>query len=126
MDGHGAFDDRVRIVADDLEVPDLVAENGLRLPSDLQLRVGTGLAGELLLHLVEVVGIHECVTEGVDELPHLEPCLLGNHVGQQGIRGDVEGDAQEEVAGALVELTVQLPGLAVTVRGDVELEHRVA
>ena len=42
---------------------------------------------------------------------------LGNHVGEGGVTGDIEGNPQEEVGAALIELAAERP-----VR-DVELEQ---
>ena len=67
----------MRVVTDELEVLDPVVEEGVRLPCDLQLRVGPWLAGELQLHLLDVVDVNVGVTEGVDELPDLEPYEVG-------------------------------------------------
>ena len=60
------------------------------------------------------------VAEGVHEVAGPQPADLGDQVGEQGVRGDVERDAEEDVGRALVELAGQ-PAV-----GDVELEHRVA
>ena len=60
------------------------------------------------------------VPEGVDEVAHLQAGLLRDQVGEQGIRSDIEGDAEEDVGRALVELARE-PAL-----GNVELEERVA
>ena len=60
------------------------------------------------------------VAERVHEVTGPQPADLGDHGGEQGVRGDVERDAEEDVGRALVELAGQ-PAV-----GDVELEHRVA
>ena len=59
------------------------------------------------------------VAEGVDELSDLEVGDLRDHVREERIGGDVEGNAEEEVARALVELARE-PSIR-----DVELEQRV-
>lgn len=61
-----------------------------------------------------------CVPYGVDEFSHLQPCLLGYHVGEEAVACYVEWYAKEEVSASLVELAGQF-----AVR-DVELEERVA
>lgn len=77
-------------------------------------------AAELLGGLVHVVEVEVDVAEAVHELPHLEVADLGDEVGEQGVRGDVEGHAEEDVGAALVQLAGQR-----AVR-DVELEQGVA
>ena len=52
--------------------------------------------------------------------PTSESGLLGHHVGEQRVAGDVERNAEEHVGAALVQLAGEL---AV---GDVELEESVA
>ena len=68
-------------------------------------REGIGLAGELLADLVHVVRVDVAVSAGPDELAWTQVRLLGEHVRQQRVGGDVEGNPQEEVGAALVELT---------------------
>lgn len=60
------------------------------------------------------------VAQGMDEIAHLEPGHLRYHVGQQRVGRDVEGDAEEDICRALVELARQLS------IGDIELEQCVA
>ena len=60
------------------------------------------------------------IATGPDEVAHVQIALLGQHVREQGVAGDVEGHAEKNVGAALVELARQL------VVGDVELEQGVA
>ena len=60
------------------------------------------------------------VAERVDEVACAEPGHLGDHVGQERVRGDVERHAEEEVGGPLVQLARE------PVARDVELEERMA
>ena len=63
---------------------------------------GKGSRPKLAVHLLQVVGVDVGVAEGVDELAGGEPRHLRHHVGQEGIGGDVERHAEEEVGAALV------------------------
>ncbi|MPM20131.1 hypothetical protein SDC9_66560 [bioreactor metagenome] len=86
-----------------------------------------GRTAQLLVHLVEVVEVDVGVTEGVHEVTHVEVADLGDHMGEQRVRGDVERHAEEHVGGALVELQRQpSPRLALGRRRHVELEEGVA
>ncbi len=67
-----------------------------------------------------MVRVQVQVAERVDEVARLESGDLGNHEGQQGVTGDVEGDTEEEIGAALVELAAQFAF------GHVKLEKRVA
>ena len=104
------------LVANDFKVFVLVVEDGVRLAFDVQGGGGKGCAAELQFHLLEVVAVDVAVAARPDEVTHVQVTLLRHHVGQQGVAGDVEGHAQEDVGTALVELAAQL-----AVR-DVELE----
>lgn len=53
-------------------------------------------------------------------LPHLESCDVGDHVGEEGVAGDVEGHSQAHVPRALVQLARQLP------INDIELAQGMA
>lgn len=97
-----ALDGRVRVVADDLEVLDLVVEDGLRLTLDDQLRQGSRFTRQLHLNLLEVVAVDVRVSTCPDEVPDLQVTLLGHHVDQQRVAGDVKGNSQEHVSTALV------------------------
>jgi hypothetical protein len=78
------------------------------------------LARELQAGLLEVVAVEVRVAEGVHEVAGLVAADLGEHQGEQGVGGDVEGHAEEDVGAALVELAGE-PAV-----GDVELEQAVA
>ena len=109
----------MRVVAHEVHVLEAIAEHVLGL-GQLQLRVGARLTGELQLHLLAVVVVDVAVPTGPDELADLQARLLGEHVGQQRVAGDVEGHAQEHVGAALIELAGELP------ISHVQLEQQVA
>ncbi len=79
-----------------------------------------GGTGELEFCLLYVVCIKVCIAECVDEVSEFQVCDLRDHHGEQGVGGDVEGYAEEDICAALVELAGEL---AVC---DVELEEAVA
>mmetsp|Transcript_50959 Transcript_50959/g.119503 ORF Transcript_50959/g.119503 Transcript_50959/m.119503 type:complete len:266 (+) Transcript_50959:42-839(+) len=110
----------MRVVAAQLEVLEFVVEDRRRPALDRHRRVGPRLAGELGLHLFDMVVVDVAVAAGPDEVAQLQLALLGQHHRQQRIAGDVEGHAEEDVRRALVELAAQL-----AVR-HVELEEGVA
>ena len=100
-DCHGCLDSGVRVVAFTREVAELVVEESLRLPLDHQRWQWTRLPRELLLHLFDVVVVDVHVTTIPGERAHLKAGLLGYHVRQQCVAGDVERHAEEHVATAL-------------------------
>ena len=118
-DGDGCLDGGVGIVVDQFEVLVGEAVNGFDLGVEAHLRAGAGLAGELFAGLVHVVGVEVQVAEGMDEFLGAEIAHLSDHHGQEGVGCDVEGDAEEDVGTALVELATEF---AV---GDIELEKGV-
>jgi len=67
-----------------------------------------------------VVQVDVRVPERVDELTDFQSALLGNHVRQQRVAGDVERNTQEQVSASLVQLARQFPF------AHVELEHHMA
>ena len=67
-----------------------------------------------------MVVVDVAIAAGPDEIAHLEAGLLGKHVGQRRIGGDIKGHAQEHIRRALVDLQRQ------RVIGHVELEEQVA
>jgi hypothetical protein len=63
---------------------------------------------ELFINLVQMVGVNVNVSKGVDEVAHANTRDLSDQMGQQGVAGDVERDAQEQVSRTLVELAREL------------------
>ena len=127
LDRDGGLDVGVGVVVFEFEVFEGegvdVADGGV----DGEGGEGAGVAGELEAGLVEMVGVEVEVAEGVDEVARFVVEGLGDHHGEEGVGGDVEGDAEEEVGAALVELAGEAGALAVLFGlVDVELEEEVA
>jgi len=117
----------VALVIQHLEVFKLVVEDGVGFALDMQRGIGKRFAAELQRHLLVVVAIDVAVTAGPDEVAHIQVALLGHHVGEQGIAGDVERHAQKDISTALVQLAAELGFFAWLLRRrDVELEERMA
>src|SRR6218665_2048172 len=106
-DRHWRLDRGVASVVQPLEIFVAVVEDAVGPAPDAQLRVGVGAARQLGLHLRVVVVVDMAVATGPDELTHVQLALLGHHMGQQRVAGDVEGQAQEDVGAALVELATE-------------------
>lgn len=87
---------------------------------DLHYRQRARLAAQLEFGLLQVVRVKVQVAESVDELAGLQVADLGDHHGEQGVAGDVEGHAEEQVSATLVELAGE-PALI-----HEELKHEVA
>ena len=81
---------------------------------------------ELFVDLGEMVDVDVGVGEGVDEGAWAEVGDLGDHHGEQGVGGDVEGDSEEEIGGALVELAVEEVFATIGSALDIELEEAMA
>src|SRR4051812_22960213 len=93
----------------DREILQSIGVDRVRTAQQFEPRQRAGRPAELLAGLVEMVRIEVAVAPGPDEDARLEPALLGEHMGQQGIACDVEGDTEKDVAAALVELEVEPP-----------------
>ena len=107
LDCDGGGNMRVRIVSVEGEILGLVIEQSLPAVLEHQRGQRPRFPAQLQPRLIEVVGIKVHVTPGPHEGARLEPAFPGQHVGQQGIGGDVERHAEEEVGAALVELEVE-------------------
>jgi hypothetical protein len=92
---------------------------------DLHLRERVRLASELEFRLLKVIGVKVQVAEGVHELAGLVSANLREHHGEEGVGGDVEGDAEKEVSASLVELAAEAGRLRVGIV-NVELKEKVA
>src|SRR5215203_3402690 len=93
-DGNGCPDTRVRVIALDGDVLQVEGVDLLHRGVEPQGRQRPWLPGELEPGLVEVVRVEVRVAEGVHEVSDPEPGHLGHHVGEQGVRRDVERDAE--------------------------------
>ena len=94
----------MRVVVLQFEVFKAEVEQVLHFGVELHLWQGSRLAGKLEAGLLEVVAVEVSVAEGVDEFAGREAAHLRHHHGEQGVAGDVEGYAEEDVGTALVEL----------------------
>ena len=74
----------------------------------------------MFIGLLEVIHVKVAVAARPDELSHVQVALLGEHVRQQCIAGDIEGNAEKEVSAALVQLEVE------PAAGNLGLEQAVA
>lgn len=121
-ESHGDFgaDCGPGVVAFEAEV--FVAEGEEVAHGGVEEHAGQGARGarQQQERLLDVVAIQVQVAEGVHELAGPQARHLRHHHAQQGVGGDVEGDAQEAVGRALVELQAQ------AAVADVELEQGVA
>ena len=108
------------LIAQHLEVFKLVIKDGSRTAFDVECGVGEGRAAQLQLYLFVVVAVNVTVATGPDEIAHRQIALLGHHVGQQRIAGNVEGHPQKNIGTALVKLAGQLSV------GHIELKEGVA
>src|SRR5262245_50665371 len=86
---------RMGIVADEFEV--FVLEVVDIFDGGIEVHLGqlARLAGELGFGLFEMVGVEVEVTKRVDEGAGAQIAYLRHHHREQGIGGDVEGDAKE-------------------------------
>ena len=59
---------------------------------------------QLQFYLLQVIRVDMRVAQRVDEVTRLEARHLRHHLEEQGVGGDVERNAQEDIRAALVEL----------------------
>ena len=71
----------------------------MSVTAGLSRSVGSGRGSRVSWQpgLVEVVEVEVRVAEGVDEVADLQVADLRDQVGEQRVRGDVEGHAEEDV-----------------------------
>ena len=93
---------RVGVVILEGEVAVVEAEDVLHIGVDAHGRQRPRVTGELQAHLVEVVLVDMRVAEGVHKVARLEVADLRHHHRQQGVAGNIEWHAQEDVGAALV------------------------
>ena len=80
---HRRGDVRVSLIIDDLEIFELVIEDGFRFAPDDQLRRRERLAAELKPRLFQMVQVDVTISPGPDELADIKTALLGDHMSQQ-------------------------------------------
>ena len=100
LDSDGGGYALVIAVALDFEIVVAIIENTGRPAVDFQPWQGQGLARQLQVRLFEMIAVQVAVATGPDEIARFEIALLGQHVRQQGIRGDVEWHAEKNIGAA--------------------------
>ena len=120
LDGNHALDVVPGIVVGELEI--FVAEGEYILDFWIYVHGGqmAWCACDLEFDLFDVVEVDVCVTSGIDEIAGAEVAHLCHHHGEEGVAGDVEGNAEKGVGAALIELAAE------AAVGHVELEEDVA
>lgn len=88
--------------------PKVVDRRDLTLEAEGRERMR--LSVQLRANGFNVVLVNVVVSDHVDELLRSEAGHVGDHVGEQGVAGDVEGYAEPEVCGPLVHQATELPG----------------
>lgn len=91
-DGNRCLDARIRVITLKLEVLQLVLEDARGLAFDHQRRQRAGLPLQLLEDDVigQMVLVQVTVAKGMHELTNLQVALLGNHVREQSVGGNIE------------------------------------
>src|SRR3989344_1170813 len=103
-DRDGRFDRWVRVIIFKGEIFVLEPEKVLHRRVEPHARKRLGLAGQLQVHLLQMVQVNMCVPEREDKIPGLQAGHLRGHQKKQRVRGDIEGNAQERVGAPLVKL----------------------
>ena len=103
-----------------LKIFKLEVKNVLYLRIDPHVGQGPGVAGQLEVSLLQVVGIQMGITEGKDKVPILQLANLGHHHSEQGIGSDIKRHSQKYIGAALVHLTAQFA------IGHIKLEKSMA
>ena len=120
LDGDGCFDGGVRVVAFESEILEDKILEACAGGIENHARQGTALAGKLQAGLLEVVGVEVEVAEGVNKCAGLKTADLRDHEREEGVGGDIEGHAEEEIGAALIELATEFAVL------NIELKQRMA
>ena len=107
LNSHYACNMRVGIVINKREVLKLEVKQVLHIRVDEHLRQSTRVAGELQLHLLNMIEVDMRIAKGVHEVTCLQARHLRHHLQQQCIRCDIEWHTQEDIRRALVELQGQ-------------------
>src|SRR5262245_3135389 len=111
---------RVGPIIGDLEILELVIEDGRWFAFDDQLRRRKRLAADLQSGLFQMIQVDVAISSGPDEFAYIKVALLGDHVSQQRVGSDVERDAEKYVRRPLVKLAGDFA------IDDVKLEKRMA
>lgn len=100
--------------------------NLLPRPLPYELRELPRLPLELHRQRLDVILVHMRIAHLEDKLLGFAARKVSNHVREEGVRGDIEGHAESEVAGALVHEARELGfGFGRGGEGDVELAEHV-
>ena len=111
---------RPGVVAFQPEVLVLEVEDAVHVGVEVHRRQRARRAFQLQAGLGQMVEVEMRVARGVDEFAGLQLAYLRHHQQQEGIARDVEGNAQERVGRALVELEREFSV------GHVKLEQQMA
>lgn len=99
----------MRIVTFDLKVFSLEVIDFLNFSKDFEFRERPWFPLKLYFQRLNVIQVNVGISQRVYEVTWLQACDVCDHVGEQGVAGDVEGHTQSHVSRPLVQLAGQLP-----------------
>ena len=108
LQSHRELDLPAGRITDQLEVLGFESFDGLHSPLENQLRKLSDIPCHLLPQRTDVVLVDVGIADAVHQVPGLQSRDMGDHVGQQGVAGDVEGDSETHVGRPLVQGAAQL------------------
>ena len=89
---------RLRLIAGNFKIIKMKPVNGLRGAVYGQLWQRSRLTRQLFAGLVKMICVKMCITQYMHKLASLKTANSGDHMGQQRIRGNVEGHPQKNMA----------------------------
>ena len=99
----------MRIVAFNLKVFGLEVIDCLNFSKDSELGERPWFSLKLSFQWLDVIQVNVCISQSVHEVTWLQVRDVCDHVGEQGVAGNVEGHTQAHVSRPLVQLAGQLP-----------------
>ena len=100
----GGLDGGMGIIFNQLKILKVEVSNFFLVSMNEHSWFGARRAGELQFGLFPMIGIKVQIPKGVNEFVGLQVAYFCNHHREEGIGGDVEGNAQKKIGTALVEL----------------------
>ena len=93
------------LVIEQGEIGKIEIKNGFDRGIELHAGQGIGFSFQLQAGLLEMIAVEMGIAEADNKFAGLKVTHLRHHQGEQGVRGDVEGQTKEDIGRTLIELT---------------------
>jgi hypothetical protein len=103
LDSHFHFDYWMGIIANNFEIVERKLFDIITFGFDVQLRKFSWLSKQLLFQCFDMIQVNMCIANDMDKFTCIQAGHMGNHMGEQRVRCNIEWYAKTDIARPLIK-----------------------